>query len=262
MRTRTIIVVLGLAMVGAVSVASAQVAPPVVPPPALQCSASQLGQPCGLNSYSTCTQTACFHIEDQIDDAGEDVGVPTSCNECTACVQSGCLYTGCPAGSYCTGFGVNPASPLGGWGFGPPSNVDETTIEVPQYLCVDAGPQDLGPPRCPDLNGAATGGGIVGPSPGGGSGGLDAGVARNPPSNDTTTPRTAGGSSVGGTQSLEAGVERPAAPAASADPSHDTDLSRACAMAPGTAAGMGAIGPVGVALGLLAARRRRRRGQA
>jgi hypothetical protein len=251
MRAGAIVVVLGLATAGVASVASAQ----VVPPPELQCSASQLGQPCGLNSYSTCTQTACFHIEDELDDAGVDAGVPTSCSACTACIQSGCLYAVCPAGSYCTGVGLNPASPLGGWGFGPPSNPDETTVAVPQYFCVDAGPQLLAPPTCPDPHGGAADGGIVAISPGGGSGSLDASVARYPgPSRETTTPPGAGRPS-GSSGMLEAGTDLPAAPATGA--SQYPELGRACAMAPGAPAGVGAPGLIGVALGLLASRRRR-----
>jgi hypothetical protein len=260
MRTRAIVVVLGLAMVGAASIARAQ----VVPPLGVQCSPDQLGQTCE-NMYMTCSETVCFRIEDQLNDAGEDVGVPTSCNACTACVETGCLYTGCPAGSYCTGRDLHPASPWGGVGYGPASNPDETAIAVPQYTCVDAGPQDLTAPTCPNLGGVAESTGAVGPaSSASSSGGPGAGTTPVVPVNDPPPEGTGSPSvpSAPSTESLDASVD-PAT--ASATAVHYEVLGHgACTMAPGNAAiaGKGALAPVGVALGLLAMRRRRKSGQA
>lgn len=259
MRARAVIVILSAAMLGAASIASAQ----SIPASAL-CASNEVGMPCGGNPYNACIPTICWTTVDMLNDAGEDAGVLTDCRECTACIQAGCFVTGCPAGSICTAFGGNPTFPGIGWG--PTSNPDELSIATPDYICVDGGPQVLYPPTCPNPGVAPAEGGPA-PSPSGSSGGSgdgssgsngpasapDAGVATYAPSYSAPAAAPAGGGGAA-SQIVDASAP-PLAPAAA--PPHYTVLGHgACTMARGPA-GSGGATLAGIALGLLALRRKR-----
>jgi hypothetical protein len=195
MRAVTGAAVTGLVLAGVVSTAYAQswLQAPL-------CSPSQVGMPCNSNQYDLCLPTLCFHIAD----AG-GAGVPTSCTECTACVQADCRAVGCPNGGVCTYEGT-PQTPCGGFGYGPPSNVDQTVIANPVYRCTfgnDGGaPAAPLTPTCPDLTGWTD---LCGPQPGGGSSPGDGGAPSGNSSVDAGAGDPASGSSSGAGWSMPAG---------------------------------------------------------
>ncbi len=250
----------GLALAGVASIAHAQT---WLPPPL--CTASQAGMPCNSNAYDLCLPTLCWQIEDRLNDAGEDVGVPVSCTECTACVQSDCRAVGCPYGGVCTYRGT-PQTPCGGFGYGPPSNPDQTTFSTPDYFCdMEGGAVTGPPPSCPNLSGWTD---LCGPQPGGGGssgefadagssstdGGTVAPVSGSSSGSGSSVPTGGvGGGSSGSTGSGAALSPRAASlDAAPASSQNEALVRGACAIGPGSRpTGAEAAWQAALALGLL-----------
>ena len=275
----------GLALAGVASIASAQTQTWLTGP---LCPASQVGMPCNSNPYDLCLPTLCFHIEDRLNAAGMDAGVPTACLECTACVQADCRATGCPSGEQCQYYGTSQSPCGGGFGYGPASNPDQTVIINPQYSCLPGwdgqAPVPEVPPTCPnvtdwtDFCGGSSGGGgssAVSAADAGsgqttGSGpATDASSGTNGAagSGGTGSGATGGGSGGGATGGGSSGpvAAAAAAPIVGADAGNAPApqvLRSSCTIGRGPLAKGGARGAWSVALVMgLALARRRRRGQ-
>jgi hypothetical protein len=158
-----------------------------------QCPLDQIGQPCdnaieghpGMGAY--CTASACEKVVGDLNDAGVDVGVPVSCSICGACIPFCSDDAPCEGGLTCAALGYV------GFGLGPPSNPDETTIFFPQFYCTDvpstfsydAGSVSPYDPWVPSCDAAP---GIVQPPPPTQGGGLEGGADAPVPTPPTTTP--------------------------------------------------------------------------
>jgi MYXO-CTERM domain-containing protein len=225
-----------------------------------ECPVDQIGQPCsnafeghpGIDTY--CTAVVCEQIEDKLNDAGEDVGVPVSCSICGACVGFCSDTAPCPGGALCTAQGYQA------WGFGPLDNPDETTLFFPDFEC-DEGPVEAGVdyyhPWTPSCD--AAGGPIGSPGTGSSSGSTDSG--------SSSAPWVSGPSTEAGDLEGDAIAYAPApsqggadAGATAANAARIEELrSGMCSFAFGPQPmAPAAFLPLGVVGGLLAMRRRRR----
>lgn len=118
-----------------------------------ECPVDQIGQPCtnqlpGTYAGNTplfCAASLCETIVDEVNDAGEDVGVPATCAICGACVPFCSNDSQCPSGLTCKSEGKQ------GFGWGPPTNPDQLTLWFPSSYCTDfpdASPSESWTPSC------------------------------------------------------------------------------------------------------------------